>query len=86
MKNLLILILILVNTFNSIAQELNYNGENFEIETVQVTHNEELALTVWTIKVKGVAGETTPVKVGQLDGAPVLGYVFPTNGSNRRWF
>jgi len=79
MKKTIILLLIFVITVNSLAQEHNYNGENFEIETVKVTHKEELALTVWTIKVKGNAGETTPIKVGQLDGAPVLGYVFPTN-------
>ncbi|PWK17408.1 hypothetical protein [Xanthomarina spongicola] len=79
MKKIKILLLIFFITFNSIAQEPVYNGENFEIETVQVSHKEELSLTVWTIKVKGNAGETTPVKAGQLDGAPVLGYVFPTN-------
>ncbi|WP_206734463.1 hypothetical protein [Ancylomarina salipaludis] len=29
--------------------------------------------------VKGIAGKTTPTPVGQLNGAPVLGYVFPTS-------
>lgn len=31
-----------------------------------------------TIEVEGLAGATLPTSVGQLDGAAVLGYVFPT--------
>ena len=33
---------------------------------------------MWDISVEGNAGGTTPIPVGQLDEAPVLGYVFPT--------
>ena len=55
-----------------------YNNDNFQIESVSVTHWPEIAATVWDITVKGEAGETTPVPAGQLNGAPVLGYVFPT--------
>ena len=35
--------------------------------------------TIWEIKVKGTAGATIPDPAGQLHGAPVLGYVFPTS-------
>ncbi len=64
---------------NSCAQEEGYNNDNFKINTVQVTHNANLGVTVWEISVEGIAGKTVPIPAGQLDGAPVLGYVFPTN-------
>lgn len=57
----------------SIAQ-----SEDFSIKRVTVTHHSKLAISVWEIEVKGQAGRTTPTPAGQLDGAPVLGYVFPT--------
>ena len=68
-----------VISLTSIAQEGKYKNDDFSIKEVSVKHNSELKQTVWEIAVKGTAGKTTPTKVGQLDGAPVLGYVFPTN-------
>jgi hypothetical protein len=62
----------------SCAQESLYKNEDFSIKNVQVRHNADLGVTVWEINVSGNAGNTKPIKVGQLDGAPVLGYVFPT--------
>ncbi|WP_296148438.1 hypothetical protein [uncultured Flavobacterium sp.] len=56
----------------------NYNNSNFKIKSAKITHNKDLGVTVWEIKVDGIAGETMPKPVGQLNGAPVLGYVFPT--------
>lgn len=56
-----------------------YDNPDFQIKKVSVTHDEMLAATVWDIEVMGKAGATTPDPVGQLDGAPVLGYVFPTS-------
>ena len=64
---------------NTNAQKGIYKSDDFAIEKVQVQHNADLKITVWEINVKGTAGNTTPNKNGQLDGAPVLGYVFPTN-------
>ncbi len=64
---------------SSCAQKEGYSTDDFNIKTVQVTHNANLGVTVWEISVRGMAGKTVPVAVGQLDGAPVLGYVFPTN-------
>ena len=63
----------------SCAQERPYNNEDFSIKEVEVTHKSDLGITVWQISVNGMAGKTTPIPVGQLDGAPVLGYVFPTD-------
>ena len=56
----------------------NYDNENFKIKSAAVVHNKDLGITIWEIKVEGIAGKTTPIPVGQLNGAPVLGYVFPT--------
>lgn len=60
----------------------NYNNADFKIEAVNIKHAKEIAATIWEIKVKGKAGKTTPVPAGQLHGAPVLGYVFPTSLSS----
>ncbi len=63
----------------SCAQKDPYQTDDYAIQSVEVTHNSDLGITVWEIIVDGKAGQTVPVPVGQLDGAPVLGYVFPTN-------
>lgn len=57
----------------------NYNNENFQITSVSIKYSPEIAATIWEITVKGIAGKTTPIPIGQLNGAPVLGYVFPTS-------
>ncbi len=48
------------------------------IENTSVVYAKELEQLVFTIQVAGLAGVTKPTPVGQMDGAPVLGYVFPT--------
>jgi len=63
----------------SCAQERPYNNDDFQVTKTQVTHHSDLGVSVWHIKVKGTAGKTTPTPNGALDGAPVLGYVFPTS-------
>lgn len=70
--------LLLGTVLFSCAQEVSYNTEDFKINDVSVTSNKALGITVWEIIVAGNAGKTIPIPVGQLDGAPVLGYVFPT--------
>lgn len=72
-------VLFLGTPSNTRAQLSEYNNDNFAITAVSVTHNSDLNISIWEIQVSGKAGKTTPVKVGQLDGAPVLGYVFPTS-------
>lgn len=81
MKSILLLLstTMLLYTTNSCAQESEYKNDNFKINEVSVTHKPDLGVTIWEITVDGTAGKTTPTKVGQLDGAPVLGYVFPTS-------
>ncbi len=81
MKSILLLFsaTLLLSTGKSCAQESGYKNEDFKINKVIVTHEPNLGVTIWEISVNGTAGKTIPTKVGQLDGAPVLGYVFPTS-------
>lgn len=72
-------ILFLCTVSSSCAQQSEYKNEDFIIKEVSITHNSGIGVTLWEIQVNGKAGNTTPTKVGQLDGAPVLGYVFPTS-------
>lgn len=58
------------------------DSENLMIQNASVLHDTELQQLIFTITVKGLAGASVPEKVGQMDGAPVLGYVFPTNLSS----
>lgn len=51
---------------------------NLEIRGAEVKYLPELDLLVFEQTVVGLAGQTVPAAAGQLDGAPVLGYVFPT--------
>ena len=81
MKNFISVLSILVLGFtaaNACEKCGNYNNGNFKITSTSVTHNKELGVTVWEIKVDSLAGATLPKPAGQLNGAPVLGYVFPT--------
>lgn len=55
-----------------------YDGPDFDLTAASVTHVADLDLLVFEQQVAGTAGGTTPRARGQLDGAPVLGYVFPT--------
>jgi len=66
------------------AQQLNEDpgfkdSPDLQIEDVSVTFDSEWDQVVFSIEVKGEAGASIPEKAGQLNGAPVLGYVFPTN-------
>lgn len=71
--------ILFLSTSISCAQKSNYNNNDFTIKNVNVTQHSDLGITVWEISVNGTAGKTVPIKNGQLDGAPVLGYVFPTS-------
>ena len=81
MKQLIFMIGLSLLTIDSSACDKcsNYNNDDFQIKKVNVTHSPEIGATIWEITVKGTAGKTVPVPAGQINGAPVLGYVFPTN-------
>lgn len=54
------------------------NSPDFKIKSATVKHNKKFAQLEFEITVEGTAGKTVPKPAGKLDGAPVLGYVFPT--------
>jgi len=54
-------------------------NSDFDIVGSSATYNSDLEQIELSIEVAGLAGKTTPAPIGQLDGAPVLAYVFPTN-------
>jgi hypothetical protein len=56
-----------------------YQGHNFAITKTSASYDKRTDSIVMEIKVDGKAGDTVPKPTGKLDGAPVLGYVFPTN-------
>lgn len=80
MKRISITAISLLMTFNVFPCDRcgSYDNNDFQITGVSVKHHPDIGATVWEIKVKGNAGKTTPTPAGQLNGAPVLGYVFPT--------
>lgn len=51
---------------------------DLRLVAASVTHDQALDLLVFEQRVAGTAGGTTPAARGALEGAPVLGYVFPT--------
>lgn len=53
-----------------------------EIQSTQVQYLSDLDLLVFEQQVSGPVGSALPDPAGQLDGAPVLGYVFPTTLSS----
>jgi hypothetical protein len=59
-----------------------FKNDNFVIVSTNANYNENLKQIVMSIQVKGKAGATMPDSIGKLDGAGVLGYVFPTTLSS----
>ena len=53
-------------------------GAALKISDQAVGYNEALDVLVFEVTIEGRVGAITPEAAGQLDGAPVLGYVFPT--------
>lgn len=52
---------------------------SLKISSVAVDYLSDLDVVVFSMNLEGPAGKTVPKAVGQLDGAPVLAYVFPTS-------
>lgn len=52
---------------------------NLQIKQTQVRYDPGLEQLIFSIEVHGNAGASQPQKVGSLNGASVLGYVFPTS-------
>ncbi|MDH3709834.1 MAG: hypothetical protein OER04_08095, partial [Cyclobacteriaceae bacterium] len=82
MKNLAYL-MVLATALPLEAQQLHDHPEfssskDLQISQASVTYDATLNQLVFKIQVKGEAGNVVPEAWGQVDGAPVLGYVFLT--------
>ena len=80
----IITIFALLGSFTVFSQGGNADPEfttskNLQIQSTQVYYDPSLEHLVFSIEVAGKAGASTPKEVGSLQGAPVLGYVFPTS-------
>ncbi|NEQ79612.1 MAG: hypothetical protein F6K26_04900 [Moorea sp. SIO2I5] len=62
-----------INSVNSLPV-----SPDLELRQANVTYLSDLDLLVFEEQVKGTIGNTLPNAAGQLDTAPVMGYVFPT--------
>ncbi len=86
MKTLIYTFILFFSAFGfSLAQNgpANFKSNpDLDILQAEVRYLSELELLVFEIEVRGNAGNTVPDAAGQLDGAPVLGYVFPTSLSS----
>ena len=76
--------LLLISTGLNAQIEMHENADfkgskNLEIKAVKGHYDQNLGQLVLEISVTGTAGQSVPTAHGQLDGAPVLGYVFPTS-------
>lgn len=75
----LIAVLLLAARGAAAAPEVPGTGSpDLALTAASVRYLADLDLLVFEATVKGTAGGTAPAARGQLDGAPVLGYVFPT--------
>lgn len=82
LASFLILISFSLSAFGQIASEAEVNSLNtkdMKIKSAEVEYMNDLDLLVFEIKTDGIAGKTVPKARGELNGAPVLGYVFPTS-------
>jgi len=81
MKNLILLLgFTVLFHYQSMACDncTSYDNKDFKVVSTKVLNYDWLGILVWEIEVAGKAGNTIPTPAGQLHGAPVLGYVFPT--------
>ncbi|MBO6516969.1 MAG: T9SS type A sorting domain-containing protein [Bacteroidia bacterium] len=68
----------IVTVLIAIAVSISTSAQDFDITDVHVKKDPELRQLIFSIDVAGQAGDSTPTPIGSVDGAPVLGYVFPT--------
>lgn len=63
-------------------EKSNINETDYKITGASVTHNKKWGQLEFEINVQGQAGRSVSSPAGQMNGAPVDGYVFPTTLSS----
>ena len=84
MKRILFLMAAILTSCQSFSQGENEdpnfkNSSDLKITQAEGQYDASLEHVILSITVEGEAGKSIPKAVGAVDGAPVLGYVFPTN-------
>ena len=79
----MIFLLVFIVSFSVFAQGENEDpvfstSTDLKITNTSIVFDDRLDQLIFTIETKGSAGNSVPTAFGQMDGAPVLGYVFPT--------
>jgi len=64
------------NDVNPVVEEIEIESDFHILETTASVN--EYNQLLMSIRTEGQAGATLPTPAGQMDGAPVMGYVFPT--------
>lgn len=76
---LILVSVIIISAFGIVkAQNKIAKTPDLILTGASVTYLNDLDTLIFEQKVRGTAGGTKPKAIGKLDGAPVLGYVFPT--------
>jgi len=83
MKQISFFLMTLSFSFAAFAQGGNEDpsfasSNNLQISNTSIVFDDKLDQLILTIEVNGNVGLSIPTAFGQLDGAPVLAYVFPT--------
>ncbi len=83
MKQIAVFLLALIFSPFLLAQGENEDpsfrtSSDLKITGTSIVYDDRLDQLIFTIETEGSAGKSIPTAFGQLDGAPVLGYVFPT--------
>ena len=84
MKRILFLMAAVLTSCQSFSQGENEdpnfkNSSDLKITQAEGQYDASLEHVILSITVEGEAGKSIPKAVGAVDGAPILGYVFPTN-------
>ena len=68
------------NTFNApILPGESYMGDTFDIDSAEIKYEAALDAYLFSLETKSDVASIKPVPIGQVNGAPVLGYVFVTS-------
>lgn len=85
-RSLPLIVGFLASVISAAACELKLNSDpayaqspSLKIKSVSVEYRDEIDSMIFRMDLEGPAGKTVPKAAGQLDGAPVMAYVFQTS-------
>lgn len=85
-RSLTLILGFVASVVSTTACELKLNSDpayakspSLKIKSVSVEYRDEIDSMIFRMDLEGPGGKTVPKPAGQLDGAPVMAYVFPTS-------